>query len=156
VSCLRLSCCIHAFIFCVHYLCLIGRVYVLYVGHVDKSSLYETLFHFNILSRRHHQYRDTNKTVIQSLKITKTLRIHLNMIYCVYIIFVILSSFFTIYSYHRIIFYWDSLCIHLYTCMYIYMYVYIYMHIYICIYIHIYILMLKVMIETEYMSLIIK
>jgi hypothetical protein len=40
--------------FCVHYLCLIGRVYVFYVGHVDKSSLYETLFHCNILSKHHH------------------------------------------------------------------------------------------------------
>jgi len=31
-----------------------GRVYVFYVGHVDKSSLYETLFHCNILSKHHH------------------------------------------------------------------------------------------------------
>jgi hypothetical protein len=36
VSYLRLSCYINAFIFCVHYLCLIG-VYVFYVGDVDKS-----------------------------------------------------------------------------------------------------------------------
>jgi hypothetical protein len=43
-------------IFCVHYLCFIGRVYVFYVGHVDKSSLYETLFHCNILSK-HHQFQ---------------------------------------------------------------------------------------------------
>jgi hypothetical protein len=28
--------CMYAFIFCVHYLCLIGRVYVFYVGHVDR------------------------------------------------------------------------------------------------------------------------
>jgi hypothetical protein len=28
---------------------------VSYVGHVDKSSLYETLFHCNILSKHHHQ-----------------------------------------------------------------------------------------------------
>jgi hypothetical protein len=39
---------------CVHYLCLIGRVFVFYVGHVDKSSLYETLFYCNILSKHHH------------------------------------------------------------------------------------------------------
>jgi hypothetical protein len=32
----RLSCCINAFIFSVHYLCLIGWVYVFYVGHVDR------------------------------------------------------------------------------------------------------------------------
>jgi hypothetical protein len=32
----RLSCCINAFVFCVHNLCLIRRVYVFYVGHVDK------------------------------------------------------------------------------------------------------------------------
>jgi hypothetical protein len=44
------------FIFCVHYLCLIGRVYEVYVGHVDKSSLYKTLFHCNILSKHHHHY----------------------------------------------------------------------------------------------------
>jgi hypothetical protein len=58
VSCLRFICCINAFIFYVHYLCLIGRVYVFYVGHVDKSSLYETLFHCDILSKHHH-HRDT-------------------------------------------------------------------------------------------------
>jgi hypothetical protein len=45
-----------AFILCVHYLCLIGRVYVYYVGHVNKSSLYETLFHCNILSKHHHHH----------------------------------------------------------------------------------------------------
>jgi hypothetical protein len=32
----QVSCCTNAFIFCVHYLCLFGRVYVIYVGHVDK------------------------------------------------------------------------------------------------------------------------
>jgi hypothetical protein len=36
VSCLRLSCCINALNFCVHYLCLIGWVYMFYVGHVDR------------------------------------------------------------------------------------------------------------------------
>jgi hypothetical protein len=51
----RLSCCTNAFVFYVHYLCLIGLVYVFYVGHVDKSSLNETLFHRNILSKHHHQ-----------------------------------------------------------------------------------------------------
>jgi hypothetical protein len=55
----RLSCCINAFIFCVHYLCLIGRVYMFYVGHVDKSSLYEALFHCNILSEHHHHQYGT-------------------------------------------------------------------------------------------------
>jgi hypothetical protein len=48
MSCLQLSCCINAFVFCVHYLCLIERVYVFYVGYVDKRSLHETLFHCNI------------------------------------------------------------------------------------------------------------
>jgi Ni,Fe-hydrogenase I cytochrome b subunit len=46
---------------CFHFLCslyLIGRVYVFYVGHVDKSSLYETLFHCNILIKHHHQVLD--------------------------------------------------------------------------------------------------
>jgi hypothetical protein len=43
-----------AFIFCVHYSCLIGRFCVFYVGHIDKSNLYETLFHCNILSKHHH------------------------------------------------------------------------------------------------------
>jgi hypothetical protein len=46
-----------AFIFCVYYLCLIGRVYVFHVGHVDKSSLYETFFHCNTLSKHHHHHR---------------------------------------------------------------------------------------------------
>jgi hypothetical protein len=45
---------IYAYIFCVHYLCLIERVYVFYVGHVDKSSLYETIFNCNISSKHHH------------------------------------------------------------------------------------------------------
>jgi hypothetical protein len=46
---------------CFHCLCLIGRVYLFYVGLVDKSSLYETLFHCNILSKHHrHQYYDDN------------------------------------------------------------------------------------------------
>jgi hypothetical protein len=50
--CLRgdYSCCINTFIICVHYLCLIGRVDVFYVGHVDKNSLYEALLHCNIPS----------------------------------------------------------------------------------------------------------
>jgi hypothetical protein len=56
VSCSRLSCCINFFILCVRYLCLIGRVYVFYVGHKDKSSLYETLFHCIILSKHHHHH----------------------------------------------------------------------------------------------------
>jgi hypothetical protein len=60
VSCLRLSYCINTFVFCVHYLCLIGRVYVFYVGHVDKISLYETLFHCNILSEHHHHQINVN------------------------------------------------------------------------------------------------
>jgi hypothetical protein len=40
----------------IQYLCLIGRVCVFYVGHVDKSSLYQTLFHCNTLSKHypHH------------------------------------------------------------------------------------------------------
>jgi hypothetical protein len=59
VSCLRLSCCINAFIFCVHYLCLIGWVDVFYVEHVDKSSSYETLFHCNILSKHHHYHHQS-------------------------------------------------------------------------------------------------
>jgi hypothetical protein len=29
---------------------------VFYVGHVDKSSLYETLFYCNILSKYHHHH----------------------------------------------------------------------------------------------------
>jgi hypothetical protein len=48
--------CIYICVFCVHYLCLIGRVYIFYVGHVDKSSLYETLFHCNILRKYHHHH----------------------------------------------------------------------------------------------------
>jgi hypothetical protein len=44
------------FIVCVHYLCLIARVYVFYVGYLDKSSLYETLFRCNIPSKHHHHH----------------------------------------------------------------------------------------------------
>jgi hypothetical protein len=41
---------------CVHYLCLIGQIYVFYVGYEDKSSLYETLFHCNIPNKHHHHH----------------------------------------------------------------------------------------------------
>jgi Ni,Fe-hydrogenase I cytochrome b subunit len=41
---------LHKYFFCVHYLCLIGRVYVFYVGRQD----YETLFRVVILSKHHH------------------------------------------------------------------------------------------------------
>jgi hypothetical protein len=51
------------FIICVHYLCLIGRVYVFYVGHIDKSSLYKTLFHCNTLSKQHHHHHHLCKPV---------------------------------------------------------------------------------------------
>jgi hypothetical protein len=54
VSCLRLSCCINAFIFYVHCLCHIGCVYVLYVGHVDRVVYTKPFFHCNILSKHHH------------------------------------------------------------------------------------------------------
>jgi hypothetical protein len=39
-----------------NYLFLIGRVHVFYVGHVDKSCLYETIFQCNILSKYHHHH----------------------------------------------------------------------------------------------------
>jgi hypothetical protein len=69
---LRLFCYINAFIFNVHYLCLIGLVYVFYGGHVDKSSLYETLLHYNILSKhRHHHHHDLEGEEIQYSAITK-------------------------------------------------------------------------------------
>jgi hypothetical protein len=41
-----------------YYFCLIGRVYVFYVGYVDTSSLYETLFHCNILGKHHYHHFD--------------------------------------------------------------------------------------------------
>jgi hypothetical protein len=41
----------------VHYLCLIGQVYMFYIGHIDKSSLYETLFHCTVLIKKHHHHR---------------------------------------------------------------------------------------------------
>jgi hypothetical protein len=44
---------------CFHFLCLLlmpywTSLFVFYLGHVDKSSLNETLFHCNILSKHHH------------------------------------------------------------------------------------------------------
>jgi hypothetical protein len=42
--------------YAVHFLCLTGRVYVFYAGHVDKSSLCEILLHCNILSKHHHHH----------------------------------------------------------------------------------------------------
>jgi hypothetical protein len=44
VPCLQLSCCINAFNFCVHYLCLIGWVYVFYVGHVERIDYIRPFF----------------------------------------------------------------------------------------------------------------
>jgi hypothetical protein len=45
-SCLRLSCSINNLNFCVHYLCLIGWVYVFYVGHIERTDYMES---FSIL-----------------------------------------------------------------------------------------------------------
>jgi hypothetical protein len=39
-----------------YYICLIVRVYVFHVEHVDKKGLYETLFHCNILSKHYHHH----------------------------------------------------------------------------------------------------
>jgi hypothetical protein len=65
---IRLSCSINAFNFCVHYLCLIGGVYVFYVGHVDKSSLCVTLSHCNILSKHHHhQHGDSCSNLLSMM-----------------------------------------------------------------------------------------
>jgi hypothetical protein len=51
MSCLRLSCCLNAFIFCVHYLwtglCPLRRT---------CRQDYETLFHVVILSKHHHHH----------------------------------------------------------------------------------------------------
>jgi hypothetical protein len=109
LSCLRLSCCINAFIFCVHYLCLIRLVYVFYVGHVDKSSLYETLFHCNTLSKHHHH--------------TETVLLLRYDIYTEYV--GTFGSKLTRYIY-----------IYIHISMNIYVYVYIYTHLYM--YINIY------------------
>jgi hypothetical protein len=43
------------------YICLIGRVHVSYVGHIDKSRLYETLFHCNILNKHHHHMNSPSR-----------------------------------------------------------------------------------------------
>jgi hypothetical protein len=37
-----------------------------YVGHVEKISLYETLFHYNILSKHHHQVQVPMGSYIRS------------------------------------------------------------------------------------------
>jgi hypothetical protein len=45
---------------------------VFYVGHVDKCSLYETLFHCNVLSKHHHQPAtaiENKRGVIQDRKV---------------------------------------------------------------------------------------
>jgi hypothetical protein len=68
VSCLRLNCCI----------CLIGRVYVFYVGHVDKSSVYETLFHcyskYSSSSSRFRKLSEGIKVVYTTLYSEQKLR----------------------------------------------------------------------------------
>jgi hypothetical protein len=55
------------FIFCVHYLCLIGRVYMFYVGHVNKSSLYEILSHCNTLSKHHHHHHNYGNSISSAI-----------------------------------------------------------------------------------------
>jgi hypothetical protein len=130
VSCLRLSCCRNAFIFCVYYLCLIGRVYVFYEGNVDKRSLYKTRFHCNILSKHHHIY----------------ICMHIYIVYtCTYV-----HWFFFVIHCHGVIFLLSKYC-HQYsdslyslisiltedTFNYIHIHRYIYMHIFIYINIHV-------------------
>jgi hypothetical protein len=39
-----------------------------YVGHLDKSSLYETLFHCNTLSKHHHQAAAIQGSIEKTLK----------------------------------------------------------------------------------------
>jgi hypothetical protein len=50
--------------------CLIGWVYVFYVGHVDKSSLYETLFHCKILSKHHQSMNILQSNSVILLSVT--------------------------------------------------------------------------------------
>jgi hypothetical protein len=94
--------------FCVHYLCLIGRMYVFYVGHADKSSLYETLFHCNILSKHHHHRIGKVMVCLRLFKkgmIMRVLPFRIRKV-CIYIY---------IYMYVYIDMYID-------TCMYAYLY----------------------------------
>jgi hypothetical protein len=58
MSCLWISCCINALNCCVHYLCLRGWIYVIYVEHID----YETLFHVVILSKHHHHHHHSERS----------------------------------------------------------------------------------------------
>jgi hypothetical protein len=90
---------ISTYIFCVHYLYLIARVYVFYVGHIDKNSLYETLFHCNILSKHHHYHHRYRSQIITlahdiarrlGIVLMKLLKAHSKGIYidiniCIYI-----------------------------------------------------------------------
>jgi hypothetical protein len=54
-----------------------GRVYVFYVGYEDKSRLYGTLFHCNILSKHHHHmywtsnFREFIKKIYENCKYDK-------------------------------------------------------------------------------------
>jgi hypothetical protein len=121
-SCLRLNFCINAFIFCVHSLWHIGRVYVFYVGHVDKSSLFETLFHCNILSKHHHHLR------LRKLVWRYTECRYIYICICIYIYAFICMH---IYKYVFV-----CICIHI--SMYLYVYIYRYIHVNICIYLNIY------------------
>jgi hypothetical protein len=46
---------------------------VFYVGHIDKSSLYETLFHCNILSKYyHHHVSGLESKIVRVLTIIST------------------------------------------------------------------------------------
>jgi hypothetical protein len=52
---------------------LCSRVYEFYVGHVDKSSLYETLFHCNIVSKHHHHIKDPTHRMTWGRKVVRRL-----------------------------------------------------------------------------------
>jgi hypothetical protein len=74
------------YIYCVHYLCLIGWVYMFYVGHVDNSSLYETLFHCNIQNKYyHHHHHHTYWEIFLQLFLCRTCLICILMDLYIYI-----------------------------------------------------------------------
>jgi hypothetical protein len=133
--------CTYIIIVCVHYLCLIGRVYVFYVGHVDKSSLYETLFHCNILTKHHLHHRITECRFLCGLTTQFELMIFhengdcpLRYIYnnvCIYM-YIYIYTCINIYIY---IYWWSfmrtgTVLSGTYIITYVYIYIYIYISMY--------------------------
>jgi hypothetical protein len=106
---------------------------VFHVGHVDMSSLYETLFHCNVLNKYHHIEKRHESIIWPPLEAAvqkyqdpanadQIMRIQ---------VYTYIYIYTCIYTYIRVYIYM-YLCVHIYSYIYVYMYTYKYKYIHIC------------------------